>query len=227
MRQPDVSCIIPTRNRAGFVGDAIESALGQSHDSIEVIVVDDRSTDATPSVLARFSGRIRVLRTTGVGVAGSRNAALAVARGRYVAFLDSDDVWYRDKTAVQVALMDRQPEVGLSFTDHTVSEQAADGSWQVVGTRGAARACRLPLARGEPDGSVSTAGRRDRRARDQAARSVRHGAVRARGSRAGRASRRCERTHRRAFEGRGEQSRQHGVVIPYRDDGASTISLLT
>jgi glycosyltransferase involved in cell wall biosynthesis len=134
VRQPDVSCIIPTRNRAGLVEDAIESALGQSHDSMEIIVVDDGSTDATSSVLASFSGRIRVLRTAGVGVAGARNAALAVARGSYIAFLDSDDVWYRDKTAVQVAFMDRHPEIGLSFADYALSERAADGNWQVVRT---------------------------------------------------------------------------------------------
>lgn len=130
-----MSCIIPTRNRAGLVGDAIASALGQSYKSLEVIVVDDGSTDGTSSVLARFGHHIRVLRTAGIGVAAARNLGLAAARGRYVAFLDSDDLWHTDKLALQLDFMRRRPDLGLSFTDYMVSERAGDGSWRIVSTR--------------------------------------------------------------------------------------------
>jgi glycosyltransferase involved in cell wall biosynthesis len=131
----EVSCIIPTRDRAGWVGEAIDSALAQSHDALEIVVVDDGSVDSTLSVLSRYSDRIRVLRTTGVGVAGARNAGLDVARGAYVAFLDSDDVWRPEKLALQVPLMRERAGVGLSFTDYTRSTRAADGTWQVLDTR--------------------------------------------------------------------------------------------
>jgi glycosyltransferase involved in cell wall biosynthesis len=135
VRQPEVSCIIPTRDRAGWVGEAIESALAQSHAATEVIVVDDGSVDSTASVLSPYSGRIQVLRTDGVGVAGARNAALRRARGMYVAFLDSDDVWRPEKLAMQVSLMRARADVGLCFTDYTRSTRSADGAWQVLDTR--------------------------------------------------------------------------------------------
>jgi glycosyltransferase involved in cell wall biosynthesis len=132
---PEVSCIIPTRNRASLVGDAIASALGQSCDAIEVIVIDDGSNDGTSSVLARFGHRIRRLQTAGVGVAGARNVGLTAARGSYVAFLDSDDIWHPDKMALQLDFMHRRPDLGFSFTDYTLSERAGDGSWRIVSTR--------------------------------------------------------------------------------------------
>jgi glycosyltransferase involved in cell wall biosynthesis len=135
LKHPDVSCVIPTRDRAGWVGEAIESALAQSYGASEIIVVDDGSTDSTASVLLRYAGRIRVLQTAGVGVAGARNAALSQARGAYVAFLDSDDVWRPEKLALQVALMRARADVGLTFTDYTRSARSAGGAWQVVGTR--------------------------------------------------------------------------------------------
>lgn len=135
MNQAEVSCIIPTRDRAGWVGEAIDSALAQSYTAFEVLVVDDGSIDSTASALSRYAGRIRVLRTAGVGVAGARNAALDAARGTYVAFLDSDDVWRPEKLALQVALMRARRDLGLSFTDYTKSTRAADGAWQVVATR--------------------------------------------------------------------------------------------
>jgi glycosyltransferase involved in cell wall biosynthesis len=135
LRDPDVSCVIPTRDRAAWVGEAIESALAQTHDSTEVIVVDDGSTDSTAAVLARYAGRIRVLHTAGVGVAAARNTAIGEARGAYVAFLDSDDVWQPEKLELQVRAMHARVELGFTCTDYTRSARAAEGAWQVVETR--------------------------------------------------------------------------------------------
>ena len=135
MKHPDVSCVIPTRDRAGWLGEAIESALAQTYAASEVIVVDDGSTDSTPSVLARYAGRVRVLHTGGVGVAAARNAAVSQAYGTYVAFLDSDDVWQPEKLALQASVMHNRADVVFSFTDYTRSTRAADGAWQVVETR--------------------------------------------------------------------------------------------
>lgn len=89
---PRFSVVIPTYNRAGLLGEALESVLAQSYRDYELIVCDDGSTDETPEVLARYPG-VRVVRSDRRGPGGARNAALAVARGRYIACLDSDDRW--------------------------------------------------------------------------------------------------------------------------------------
>ena len=87
----DVSIIIPTFNRARFLGDAIESAMGQG-EGTEVIVVDDGSTDGTAALLERFGARIRVLRQENLGPSAARNLAAGVATGNHLFFADSDDL---------------------------------------------------------------------------------------------------------------------------------------
>lgn len=106
-----ISVIIPTFNRAAEVCNAIDSALAQT--PLEVIVVDDGSTDDTLDVLARYGDRIRVVRQANQGVAGARNAGMGVARGELLAFLDSDDVFFPRKLELQAACFDADPEVGL------------------------------------------------------------------------------------------------------------------
>ncbi|HEY3188694.1 MAG TPA: glycosyltransferase family A protein, partial [Solirubrobacteraceae bacterium] len=86
-----MSIIVPCHNGARFLADALDSALAQTHPAIEVIVVDDGSTDDTPAILARYAGRVRALRQQNRGPSAARNVALAVAPGDYVAFLDADD----------------------------------------------------------------------------------------------------------------------------------------
>ena len=108
-----ISVIIPAWNRAREVCRAIDSALAQTLPPLEVIVVDDGSTDETPEVLARYGDRIRVVRQSNQGVAAARNAGIAVARGELLAFLDSDDVWLPRKLELQVARLDADPELGL------------------------------------------------------------------------------------------------------------------
>src|SRR5262245_43720207 len=88
-----VTVLIPSFNRADLVVRAIECALGQTQPDDEVLVVDDGSTDDTAARLERFAGRVRVLRQANAGAAAARNAGLAAARHRWVAFLDSDDLW--------------------------------------------------------------------------------------------------------------------------------------
>ena len=97
-----VSIVIPAYNAAAFVRDAIDSALAQTHPDVEVIVVDDSSTDDTPRVLAGYGDRIRVHRQANTGVAGARNTGARIATGEWVAFLDADDVWLPAKTASQL-----------------------------------------------------------------------------------------------------------------------------
>ena len=102
-----VSVIIPTFNREATVVGAVESALQQTHREIEVIVVDDGSTDGTTKVLEPLADRITVIRQANAGPSAARNRGVAASKGGIVAFLDSDDHWTADKIERQVKLMER------------------------------------------------------------------------------------------------------------------------
>lgn len=110
---PLVSVMIPTHNRAGLVTRAIDSALAQSYAEVEVIVIDDGSTDTTRAVLAGYGDRIRVIAQSNSGLAGARNAGLRAARGELLNFLDDDDMLLPEKLARQVAYLAEHPEVDL------------------------------------------------------------------------------------------------------------------
>jgi glycosyltransferase involved in cell wall biosynthesis len=101
---PEVSVVIPTRNRAAYLRGALESALGQVGVELEVVVADDGSEDETPSLLAAIDDpRVRVIRfDPACGMAAARNEAIAAARGNWIAFLDDDDLWAPDKLRVQL-----------------------------------------------------------------------------------------------------------------------------
>jgi glycosyltransferase involved in cell wall biosynthesis len=111
------SLIIPTFNHARFLGAAIDSALTQTLGAVDVIVVDDGSTDETPAVLERYAGRVRVLRQPNRGLSAARNAGLAAARGTFVAFLDADDIMAPTKLAAQLAVLERSPAIGWTYCD--------------------------------------------------------------------------------------------------------------
>ncbi|MCK6482895.1 MAG: glycosyltransferase [Phycisphaerae bacterium] len=98
-----VSVIIPSFNSRDVLPDAINSALAQTVAPLEVIVVDDGSTDDTAEVVARFGSRVRYLRRENGGPAAARNTGIAAAHGEWLAFLDADDVWLPDKLAAQLA----------------------------------------------------------------------------------------------------------------------------
>lgn len=114
---PAVSAIIPTYNRWPLVREAIESVLAQSYSSFELIVVDDGSTDDTASKLASFGTDLRVIRQPRMGVSAARNRGASIARGRYLAFLDSDDLWLPEKLAIQTAFMEDHAEIEICQTD--------------------------------------------------------------------------------------------------------------
>src|SRR5260370_20951877 len=102
-----VSVIIPVFNAADTIAAAIESALAQEFaGELEVIVVNDGSTDATSSVLDAYRGRVTVLDRVNGGPAAARNAGVRAARGEYVAFLDADDIWMPGKLEKTLAALD-------------------------------------------------------------------------------------------------------------------------
>ncbi len=103
--RPRVSVVIPTFNRAAFLPSAVRSALEQTLREIEVIIVDDGSTDATPEVCRSFvagDSRIRVIRQANRGLAAARNAGVAAARADWIAFLDDDDLWVPEALATML-----------------------------------------------------------------------------------------------------------------------------
>jgi glycosyltransferase involved in cell wall biosynthesis len=110
-----VSVCIPTRNQARYLATAVESALGQPVEDLEVVVHDDASTDETAAVLAGFDDpRLRRVRHAApLGIAASRNALLENARGEYIAWLDSDDRYTDGSLASRLGLLQDNPRVGL------------------------------------------------------------------------------------------------------------------
>lgn len=93
----DIAVAVTTYNQAKWIGQALQSVLDQSWAPREVVVIDDGSTDDTPAVLEPFRNRVRVIRQPNAGIAASRNAAVLACSADYVALLDGDDVWHRDK----------------------------------------------------------------------------------------------------------------------------------
>lgn len=114
---PTVSVVIPTFDRAALLPVAVASALAQRPAPLEVIVVDDGSTDDTPEVCRRFPPPVRTIRQANTGPAAARNRGIRKARGDYVAFLDSDDVWLPGKLAAQLAALTAAPGAGWCVCD--------------------------------------------------------------------------------------------------------------
>jgi GT2 family glycosyltransferase len=100
-----------------MVGEAVESVLSQNFADFELLVVDDGSIDGTASELARFGPRLTIVTTARQGVSAARNTGVRRSRGRFIAFLDSDDLWLPRKLARQAAFMNGHPEVQICQTE--------------------------------------------------------------------------------------------------------------
>nr|MBV6630660.1 glycosyltransferase family 2 protein [Oceanococcus sp. HetDA_MAG_MS8] len=109
--QAKVTVIIPTHNRAHLLRRSVMSVLGQTHRDIELIVIDDASTDATPEVLGKIDdSRLTVLRNTqNHGAAAARNKGIAIASGQYLCFQDDDDYWLAEKIQRQLQALEKSP----------------------------------------------------------------------------------------------------------------------
>lgn len=110
-----VSVIIPAYNCAEYLGAALASVVAQDYPAIEVIVVDDGSTDGTGDTAAAFGAKVRLIRQANAGPAAARNRALAIASGQYIAFLDGDDVWLPGKLAAQMRYFATQPDTPVVY----------------------------------------------------------------------------------------------------------------
>lgn len=126
---PVVTVVVPTYNRAGLIGAAIDSVLRQTYSDFEIIVVDDGSTDDTEAVVGAYGDRVRYVRTSNGGSGHARNVGMRHARGRYLTFLDSDDLLYPYALELETSLLDRFPDVAMvcaemtGFDDHGFLER--------------------------------------------------------------------------------------------------------
>lgn len=125
-----VSVVIPAYNAEKVVAEAVESAMGQTYKNIEIIVIDDCSKDGTYQVLeflAEKDSRVRICKNEqNSGVSETRNRGVAMAKGEYVAFLDSDDKWREDKLERQMKLFEEHPDCPVTYTG--VSHMDAAGN---------------------------------------------------------------------------------------------------
>ncbi|MGB9605347.1 MAG: glycosyltransferase family 2 protein [Bryobacteraceae bacterium] len=121
-----ISVIIPTYNCAPFLGQAIESVLGQTRPVDEILVVDDGSTDETEAVVRSFAPKLRYIQQSNQGVSQARNTAIQEATGDLIAFLDADDWWLPDKIRRQEEAMRGRPDAVLCYTG--VLDYLPDGS---------------------------------------------------------------------------------------------------
>jgi len=115
--KPELTIIIPTFNRADFLKESIQSVLSQTFTDFELIVVDDGSTDHTAEVAREFPGIHYVSCAVNSGVSHARNLGIGLARGRYICFLDSDDLWVNSKLETQIRWMESHAECRLCYTD--------------------------------------------------------------------------------------------------------------
>ncbi len=115
-----VSVIIPCYNREKYVREAVESVLQQTHENVELLVVNDGSTDSTSGILKSYGDRLIYLEHPGgtnQGQSASINLALSHATGDYIAILDSDDMWVTNKIEKQLSYLEKHPEIGLVYSN--------------------------------------------------------------------------------------------------------------
>jgi glycosyltransferase involved in cell wall biosynthesis len=123
-----VSVIIPTYNRAHYICEAIDSALAQTYPDVEIVVVDDGSTDGTRAVLKGYGDKIRYYYQENQGVSAALNFGIEKSSGQYLAILDDDDIWFPEKLEVQVAHLEAHPEVGMVHADMLILDERSDDS---------------------------------------------------------------------------------------------------
>lgn len=131
-----VSVIIPARNAEKFLGEALDSVFAQGLDAPEVVVVDDDSSDRTTDVARRYGRGVRVLTQSRGGSGRARNTGLEATTGELVAFLDADDVWVIEKSGLQIPLLEKDPTLGLVFSDMRAFDQTGPAARTYFEERG-------------------------------------------------------------------------------------------
>jgi len=112
-----ITVIIPVYNRPDFVQEAIQSVLDQTYSNVEIIVVNDGSTDDTPKVLQSFDDKIRIIHQENKGVSAARNTGIENSDSKWIAFLDSDDIWLPEKLRLQMNFFENHPDARICQTE--------------------------------------------------------------------------------------------------------------
>ena len=129
-----VSTVIPAYNTERTIAQTLESVLAQDWPEHEVVVVNDGSTDGTGAVLRKFHGRIRLIDCPNQGAASARNTGVAHSSGKYIAFLDSDDLWLPGKLGAMIPALERNPNATLAFSEYfNVSETGVEFEASALG----------------------------------------------------------------------------------------------
>jgi len=135
LKPPEVSIIIPVLNCERYISYAIKSALNQSFQDFEIIIVDSGSKDQTPQIVKKFiekDKRINFIKPSKPGLPYARNYGIEVAKGEYIAFLEADDLWHPDKLLFQLECLKTKPEVGLvSCYSVTIDENGLLLGWRL------------------------------------------------------------------------------------------------
>lgn len=121
-----VSVIIPTYNSKKYLPQSIESALAQTYPHVEIIVIDDGSTDNTKNVIEPYLDRITYLYKKNGGPASARNLGIDKAHGEYIAFLDADDYWFPEKLTLQVDFLKKNPQYALLHSNNLILEKGRE-----------------------------------------------------------------------------------------------------
>ena len=134
-----MTCVVPVRDGERFLAAALESSLGQTHPTLEVIVVDDGSTDSTAEIVRSYEPRVRYVRQDNAGPAAARNRGIELAHGDFLTFLDADDLWHPEKVERQLRRFVERPELGVcfarlrNFLDGTDPRQPGESAEDVAG----------------------------------------------------------------------------------------------
>lgn len=135
MKEELVSIIMPAYNAENYIEESINSVLEQTYENYELIIVNDCSTDSTAEIISNYSIEtnkiISVNNEINLGVAETRNKAISLASGKYIAFLDSDDIWHPDKLAKQIKFMSNN-SVEFSYTNYEVVDKNTKSLGKVV-----------------------------------------------------------------------------------------------
>ena len=132
--KPRISVIIPTYNCERYIAETIASVLGQTFNDLELIVVDDGSTDRTRDIVASYGPPVRLISQNNSGVCVARNRGIREAAGQYICLMDHDDYWFPDKLALQVEKLEACPEVGVVYSSFILWQSSPDGRFPAPAT---------------------------------------------------------------------------------------------
>ncbi len=133
---PKVSVVIPAYNAMTYLPETITSVLQQTYTDFEVVVVNDGSTDKIEEWIVQISDpRIKLVSQANLGLAGARNTGIRESQGKYLAFLDADDLWEPTKLEKQVKILEKNPEVGLVYTWVTYIDETGQSTGRVFDLR--------------------------------------------------------------------------------------------